>query len=95
MVGMVSRDVVIDYVGRVGGEWVVRGRVRSRSRPGVWHSVEVRVGRLRGGYISVVGWCDCEAFTRGRMVCWHILHLVNVFVRNRRRIVGGFGVSVN
>ena len=92
---MVSKDVILDYVNRANGEWVIRGRVRSRSRPGTWHSVEVRIRRSRDGYISIIGKCDCEAFTRGRMVCWHILHLTNVFIRNRRKVSNEFGVFIN
>ena len=92
---MVSKDVVFDEVRRVGKEWVIRGRVRSRSRPGTWHSVEVRIRRLRSGEVALVGRCDCEAFSKGHMVCWHMLHLTNVFIRNRRKLIRGFGVSVN
>lgn len=94
---MASKDVVFNEVRRVnGGEWVIRGgRVRSRSRPSTWHSVEVRIRRLRSGEVAVVGKCDCEAFTKGHMVCWHILHLANVFIRNRRKLINGLGVTVN
>ncbi len=94
---MVSKDVVFDEVRRVGREWVIRGgRVRSRSKPNTWHGVEVRIRRLRSGDVAMVGRCDCEAFTKGHMICWHMLHLANVFIRNRRRLVSGLGgVSVN
>ncbi|WP_054858055.1 hypothetical protein [Vulcanisaeta sp. JCM 16159] len=92
---MVSKDVIFDEVRRVGREWVIRGRVRSRSRPSIWHGVEVRIRRLRSGEVAIVGRCDCEAFTKGHMVCWHILHLANVFIRNRRKLINGLGVTVN
>ncbi|ADN50783.1 hypothetical protein [Vulcanisaeta distributa] len=92
---MVSKDVVFDEVRKVGREWVIRGRVKSRSRPNTWHSVEARIRRLESGEVTMVGKCDCEAFTRGHMVCWHMLHLTNVFIRNRRRLVRGLGISVN
>ncbi|WP_054841825.1 hypothetical protein [Vulcanisaeta distributa] len=93
---MVSKDVIFDEVRRNGREWIIRGgRVRSRSRPSTWHNVEVRIRRLRNSEVAIVGRCDCEAFTKGHMVCWHMLHLTNVFIRNRRKLVNGLGISVN
>jgi len=95
LLSMVSEDVRFKDIRRVGRDWVIKGEVRSRTRPGTWHSVEVRIRRLRSGEIAIIGRCDCEAFVKGHMVCWHILHMTNVFIRNRRKLISGFRVSVN
>ncbi|WP_069807272.1 SWIM zinc finger family protein [Vulcanisaeta thermophila] len=80
-------DAKVTGVSRITRGYLVTGLVRSRSRPGVWHRVRVTVQWLPTGEVLIRGSCDCEAFVRGHMPCWHILHLTNVFIRNRGRIL--------
>lgn len=79
------RDAVIEGVVRVPRGYRVLGRVRSRSRPGLWHNVEVTVEWINGEVV-LRGRCDCEAFVKGHMPCRHIIHLANVFIRNKGRL---------
>ncbi|MFB6470614.1 MAG: hypothetical protein TU36_005215 [Vulcanisaeta sp. AZ3] len=83
---MVSRDVVFSNIERIDNTWIIKGRVRSRTKPGVWHNVEVRIKWVNGEAL-IRGKCDCEAFTKGHMICWHILHLTNVFIKNRHKLI--------
>ncbi len=81
-----DRSVYIVQVGSTGGVLELKGFVESETRKDMYFYVIAPLSQANGKDIVGVGKCGCESANFYGRQCKHMLHLRNVYRKNREEI---------